>query len=448
MNTFIIGSISFVAAFIISTLVLRRVVPTNEVHIVQSCKATKSYGKDTGNGNVYYEWPTRMPLIGITKSMLPTSVFKLELANYDAYDKDRLPFEIDLVAFFRITDPNMAAQRVSSIKDLNDQLLFILRGAARTTLASYDINTIMVERSKFGDHFTGEVKEQLKQWGVETVKNIELMDIRDTEGSKVINNIMAKTKSQIEMESRTMVASNMKSAQVAETLAQQEVDVQKQVAAETVGKRAAEKDKAVGIATQVSNQEIKEQERITQEKHMAIVKVAEVQQAEINKSVKLVLAEQEKQTTILAAEADQQKLVLAAEGNFALTKRNAEGIALVGKAKAEAETALQLAPVTAQTTLAKEIGGNDGYQQYLVTVRQIEASQVIGIEQAKALEKADIKIIANSGDPVSGLRGVSDLVSAKGGTSLASMLEGLAQSEQGKKLIDKFLPPAAPIGDA
>ena len=40
-----------------------------------------------------------------------------------------------------------------------------------------------------------------------------------------------------------------------------------------------------------------------------------------------------------------------------------------------------------------------------------------------------------------GLSKISDVLSSKGGTNLASMLEGLNQSEIGKGLIDKFLKP-------
>jgi flotillin len=57
-----------------------------------------------------------------------------------------------------------------------------------------------------------------------------------------------------------------------------------------------------------------------------------------------------------------------------------------------------MAPVDTQITLVKEIGENDGYQTYLITVKQVEASQAVGIELAKAMGNADIEIIANSGD--------------------------------------------------
>lgn len=416
--------IAIIALVVIPGL-FRRVVQTNEVHIVQSRGKTISYGVSFGHGNVYYEWPNFIPVIGITKTILPLSVFKLELNSYDAYDKDRLPFEIDVVAFFRVSNSDIAAQRVSSIGELRDQLAFILKGAARTTLASYDINQIMIERSKFGEHFTQEVQEQLKQWGVETVKSIELMDIRDVGDSKVVHNIMEKTKSFIEMQSRTEVASNMQKAQTAEITAQRNIEVEKETAKQVIGLKQADRETQVGIASQQASQKVKEQEKITKEKEMDIIRVAEVKKAEIEKNVNVVKAEQDKETTILVA-----------EGHLESKKRDAEAITVQGQAKAEAEKAMQLAPVEAQIVLAKEIGENKSYQEYLVTIRQVEAGQIVGVEQAKALEKANIKVIANTGDPVSGVNSVMDIFTSKGGTNLGAMLEGIAQSDEGSKLLN------------
>lgn len=418
------GAILFTMMIFIS-IILRRVVAPNEVHIVQSAKKTTSYGKDTGNGNSYYQWPSWIPVMGVSVTSLPVSVFDVTLKAYEAYDKGRVPFVVDVVGFFRVVDTNLAAQRAQNFQELEAQLTVITQGAIRTTLASHDIDDIMGKRAEFGAQFTEEVKEQLKNWGVETVKNIELMDIRDTADGKVVHNIMQKKKSLIEAQSRQEVAKNMQDAQVAEVNANRAVDIQKQDALEQVGLRTANKDKNVGIAQQVANQEVMEQSRITKEKEMAVVRVQEVQQAIIDKDVKLVEADQTKQTTILIA-----------EGNLESKKRESEGIKVAGLAKADAETAMQLAPVKAQITLAQEIGANPAYQAYLISIKQVEANQIVGVEQAKALEAADIKIIANTGDPVSGVKNVMDLFSSKGGTSMGAMLEGLAQTEKGKAVVD------------
>ena len=76
----IVGIVVFV--ILIVALLLRRVVPTNEVHIIQSGKSTVSYGKDHSDGNTCYEWPAWIPKIGIVKIILPVSVFAEDLQSY------------------------------------------------------------------------------------------------------------------------------------------------------------------------------------------------------------------------------------------------------------------------------------------------------------------------------------------------------------------------------
>lgn len=434
-----LGGLTFFA-FVIATR-LRRVVPSNEVHIIQSAKRTVSYGAGKDNqGNSYYEWPASLPLLGVTKTVLPISVFDLDLVAYEAYDKGRLPFVVDVKAFFRITDSNLAAARVASFAELHNQLKAIVQGAVRTILASSEIEEIMAGRSKFGREFTEEVDGQLANWGVATVKSIELMDIRDHKDSRVIQNIMEKKKSHIEMESRTEVAKNNKTAEIAEIEAKRETDIKAQEAEQSVGLRTVETKQQVALSNEAMTQKVKEQQKTTKEKEMAVLKVQSVAQAEIEKEVQLVKANQQAQTTILMAEGTKKTTVLASEGALEAKKREAEGITLEGLARANAERALLLAPVEAQTTLAKEIGENKSYQQYLITIRQVEANQAVGTAQAKALEAAQIKVIANSGSASSGMNSVLDILSSKGGTEIGAMLEGFSNTDAGQALLSKILP--------
>ena len=422
-----LGVLAVIALTVVVALFLRRVVPTNEVHIVQSTKHTKSYGKDTPNGNTYYEWPFWIPVFGVTKIVMPVSVFDVQLNAYEAYDVGRVPFVVDIVAFFRIADSNVAAQRVESFRELESQLLSIVQGAVRTILASHDIDKIMLERSIYGEQFTDAVRDQLKSWGVVPVKNIELMDIRDAAENRVVHNIMEKKKSLIEMQSRQEVAENIKNAEIAEIDAKRERDIRDEQAQQAVGERAAEKVKVVGIANENAQQDIKEQQRITKEKEMAVIQVNDVKRAEITKEMNIVKADEDRQATVLRA-----------DGDLEAKKKEAEGIKVEGEARADAERAMQLAPVEAQIALAKEIGENEGYQQYLLGIENIGAYKIVGVEQADALKVADIKIIANTGDPVEGMSNVMDLFSAKGGTNIGAMLEGLAQTEQGQALMEKY----------
>lgn len=433
----VVAIVAFIAVLI--PFFLRRVVSTNEVHIVQSGGNTISYGKDKPSGNAYYEWPHWIPFIGITKVELPVSVFDLTLEAYEAYDKERVPFVVDVTAFFRISDSNLAAQRISSFEELRNQLEIITKGAVRTVLASHEVNEIMLKRSEFGAKFTEEVAEQLTSWGVESVKNIELMDVRDSSHENVIKNIMSKRKSFIEMESRVEVAENNKKAQVAEIERAKEVIIQRQEAEQEVGQRTAQTEMEVGIAKERAAQTIKEQQKITRGKEMDVLQVESIRKSEINRDTQVIQADQEKQTTVIKAQGSKERTVLEAQGLLQSNTMAAEAIKIQGQAKAEAEKAIQLAPVEAQIVLAKEIGTNKEYQNYLLSNRKIEADQVIGEKQAEALAQADLKIIANSSEVSGGIKKLTEVFSSKGGTELAGMAEAFAQSEIGKNIFGKIL---------
>lgn len=442
-----VGIAVVVGVTFLAAMIFRRVVPTNMVHIVQSSKKTVSYGRGKDAGNTYYEIPASIPVFGVTVTQFPESVFDLNLKDYDAYDVDRLPFLVDVRAFFRISDSQIAAQRVSNFNELQGQLSGVLQGAVRSVLAQYTLDHIMSDRATLGKQFSDVVDAGLKEWGVSTVKTIEFMDIRDARDSQVIHNIMAKKKSFIEMESRIEVANNKQAAESKEIEAQRQIALSKAEAEQQVGIRNAEKDKTVGMATERSNQEIQAEAKVTTERQMEVRKVAEVKQAEIDRDVAVVKAEQdqkvrvvaaeaEKSATVIKAEAEKESTVQIAEGKLEATKKDAEGVAALGNAKAEAEKAILLAPVNAQITLAQEIGGNEGYQKYLIEVRKVEAGETVGKEMAGAMKQADLKIIANSGDVQGGIGKLTDIFTPAGGTSLAGMLSAFAQTPEGAAVVE------------
>jgi flotillin len=421
-------------------LSLRTVVATNEVHIVQSSTKTSSFGKDyADNGNTYYQWPSWIPVLGVTKIVLPVSVFDLDLLGYEAYDKGRLPFIVDVKAFFRISDSNVAAGRVSSFDELEGHLEGIVQGAVRSMLANAELEEIMSERAAYGEKFTEAVQEQLKEWGVTPVKNIELMDIRDAQGSQVIHNIMAKKKSHIEMESRIEVAKNNQAAQISEIDAVRQVELQNQEAEQQIGLRKAQVAMEVGIANEKASQEVKEQARVTKEKEMAVAQVEKVKTAEIQKQSNIIGAEEKKQVTILDAEAAQEAKNRDAEALLNYKQKESEGVKVEGAAKASAEREMQSASVTAQIELAKEIGSNAPYQAYLINLRTVEAHESVGKEQAKNLGNAEIKIIANAGNAVEGIKSAAEIFTPKGGLNMGAAIEALANTDYGQQLVEKLV---------
>lgn len=372
LSLIIIGIAALVGVVLLISLFsyLRRIVDPNQVHIVQSAKQTKSYGTRTENGNVYYKYPSWIPILGVTTVVLPISNFDLSLTNYDAYDRDKVPFKVDVTAFFRIENTNEAAQRVASIEELNHQLLSIVQGAVRTILATYTIDEIMLKREVFGKAFTDEVTPQLINWGILPVKNLELMDIRDANDSQVIQNIMAMKKSHIEMQSRIEVASNVQKAKEAEIAASQEVDLKNIIAKQSVdlksieakktvevlkveadqsvGEKTANKDRIVGIAAQKSRQEIAAEQAITSEKDMAVKRVISVRGSEIERDkaeVNLQQVEFNAQAVIREGEAEAKKRKAIFEADSALEIRlQMQKETAIGIAQALASGSVDLVP--------------------------------------------------------------------------------------------------------
>ena len=453
---------------ILYILGLRRIVPTNEVHIVQRNQQTLSYGKDTNNGNVYYQIPAWIPKYGVVVSKLPSTIIDVTLDRYEAYDKDRLPFVVDIKAFFRISDFATAASRVFTVAELKDQLTSIVQGAARSILAKEYVEDIMSKRTEYGEEFTKEVSSQLKEWGVVAVKNIELMDIKDSHDEEVIANIMMKKKSAIEMERRTEVAKNLKLAQESEILAKQEIELKQQDANRVVGLRQAQVQQEVGIANEQQLQQVQAQAKITAEKEMEVKQVREVRAAEISKQAATVKAEEERsvievnaqavvtkadadkkvailnaqalqEKVKLEADADKTRIELKADADLKVAKNAAQGIDAKGKAEANARELMEKAQVAGQIELSAKIGENKEYQDFVVRQRQVEAMEAIGVEQAKNLANAQIKIFANAGSVADGVSSAGKVLNPKTGLDLSSMLESFASTPVGEKITEKLL---------
>ena len=472
-----------VLSIVLWVLKLRRIVPTNVVHIVQRGSKTVSYGVGK-TSNVYYEWPNWLPGLGVEVRELPVSNFDIDLQEYSAYDKDRVPFIVDVKAFFHIADTNIAAAKVESFEELKGQLKNVVQGAVRSILAKSPLEEIMEERSIFGTKFTEMVNADLKNWGVESIKNIELMDVRDSHESQVIHQIMAKRMSAIDMESRVEVAKNKQLAEEKELEARQKVAVKKADTDRISGEADAKSRKAIGVADAIAIKEagIAEQESLkeiavarqkTEEKNMDVIRVTQVKQADIDKEAAIIRAEEARATEIINAEKEKRKVEVAtdadkyrvqtnaeahkfqveteAEAKLAAKVKDAEGTQKLGEAEAKvieskglAEALAlekeQLASVTAQTTLAKDIGENEGYQKYLIESKRVDKEERVEIAQAeamaKALASADLKILANSGDVQTGMNSFSDILSSKGGSQINGLMEALKQTPEGKGLMD------------
>lgn len=438
MKTFLIIFALLIVVALLGILVkkilsLRRIVPPNEVHVIRQGDNTLIYGATNYNcldlmnessGNVYYAWPDWLPIIGVSILVLPLHVFDIKLDDYRCYDKDRLPFSADIHAFFRITNYKIAASRIKGATSLNTQLRAVLEGTARHLLGNRELESIMGEYSEYSEEFTKNVKEALSNWGISTTKNIQIMDIRDVPGEKVISNIMQRKKSEVEKQSRMAIARNNRIAREAELEAAKSVKLKEQDLTEAVGKREAEVSANVGIEKEKANQKVHEQAKTTKAKEMDVLETERTRQAEIEKKSQTIIAETQK-----------RKLEIESAGQLAANENEAKGIEAKGKAQADAEKRYQMASVEAQAALAQEVGDDQEYLAYLIRTKQIDAAKLVGLKQAENLSNADIRILAGAGDVSTGVGKATGILSPNTGFNMASLLEALGTSEEGQQLL-------------
>ena len=119
---------------VLSALAFRVVVTTNQVHIVQRGGTTTSYGRGQPAGNTYYRWPSWLPVVGVKVTILPVSIFSRKLANYAAYDIDRVPFETALQSLLRQSDPHATYEWTTSLDYFGNTYLHVYEAPASNVL--------------------------------------------------------------------------------------------------------------------------------------------------------------------------------------------------------------------------------------------------------------------------------------------------------------------------
>ena len=101
------------------------------------------------------------------------------------------------------------------------------------------------------------------------------------------------------------------------------------------------------------------------------------------------------------------------------------------------------ASVQDQVTLAKEVGENKPYQEFLVAQKQIEVQgdvmKAVGVAQAQNLAGADVKIFANAASVSEGVGKAAGIFNPGTAFDVASMIEAFKSTPMGAEIIDKLL---------
>ncbi len=416
-----------VAVFVVLWAInLRQVVEPNVIHAVTARRTVTYYGTDEA-GRSYYKWPEWMPIIGVQVKELPTDVFAINLNNHKAWDKDNVPFKLAVTALFKLDLNKLpeAFRSIQSMERLKDQLGEIIESVVRETLATFDILVILRDRQALSQKFKEAIENSAGELGITAVRDVAIKQIEDADGSNAIEAIRAQKQATHDRESRVRVAEENKTAQEAEINAALAITLAQEQQREEAGKREASASLAVQLAKETTNQQTEEARLLTTQKSLAVVRYQDTEKA----NIELEVAKTE-------AEAKAKEVEIAAAAALVQEQRKAEGVEAAGRAAAAAEQEMQMATVHAQIQLAKELAENVAYQQYLLDKYRVDAAEKVGLENAKALAKANLQFFVTGPNTSEGLNAAASKFSPEAGLNLGSALEGLMATPVGKKVVN------------
>lgn len=445
--------VAILAIIIFTIISWRVVVPTDEYHIVQSANKTIEYGRGKPAGNVYYNVPSFIPKFGITRKVMSAVIFDVMINRYEAFDKGRVPFYVDIAGFFRIEDASVASQKVASLEELHEQLQAIVASVARTILAKMDINEVLESRAELGDRFMTEISQNIEAFGLVCTKNVELMKIYDVEHSSIISNIQKKRESEIEKDAKIAIAQNIQKAESEKIEAERLVALKEAQKQEEVGKRQAEAYREIELAAEKRKQDVQEAMKLSAEKELAVRKVQEVQMAMIEKEKKIIEEEQAKQIRIIQAEAEAQELQKLALGRKEAAEDDARAIRMKAAAEAEAiqkkalaeaegEAKKKEATIADQMALMDKMEKNQEYAAYLQNIEMIKAYGKAEQLKAEALANAEIKFLSTGNNEYGeflgkmGL-GLETLEEFKASDRIQNIVKGVVDGVKGKAAAKK-----------
>lgn len=400
-----IGAVAVLVLVGLFFMATYKVIGSNEAHVlVIMGSGRKIYSPVAADGvkakTAYFYIPGLMK-----RYIMPLTNVKLDIQDIQLNDLEMAPFECDVVTWLHIKDPVKAAERLDFTTNvftgLHQDLIAIVQAIARAASMKQEILDIMRDRSTFSKGVSAEVDVVLKEWGVELV-NLEVNDIRDTDGSNVIHNYEEVRKATVASGARIQVSQRNREAIEKEQENSQLAGVATANADRAIQEAGIARDEAVGVATQAKESSIAVAAADTNQKKVDAYSVTTVGTAKVQKEAAVTTAEGEGEAIRIKGE------------------KEAAVVALTGKAAAEAIEAKGLAEAKAKDAMAEAL---KKFNDAGISLEQIRANVEIQKAFAVAYEaiaaNAEIKVVTGGeGANILGLP-----MNAKTGADLGQMVE-------------------------
>ena len=327
--------------------------------------------------------------LGMVVHRVPLRIMAIGIPKFLAFDSERARFLCNIVAYVVVEDPTEAAKRFGGDSDeMNRQVAKIVQATTRDATTKMAIREIINNRAAIIGLITPPLGEAIKHWGLD-LRDIELVEFSDPTKEEyphedpphVIKDISSITEEQINSEARQKNANQKMEARLKEAFAE-----------ESAKKREIEKDEEISKREQDKDKMVAERQKAALAEQLEVTKVEQVKNAQIQKEKALVKASQDKEVEVI----NKEQKHLIGQGDMLMQLEQAKGLAapIREKGYAEADAKMKL-----QDALNRF--GPDAIRA-LVAEQLVEMQRAVGIETAKALLNADLKVFAGGGSAEAG----------------------------------------------
>ena len=321
----------FVIVLIVSLLNLYTVVEPNKAHVVVSFGSGRHiyHPSMSGKKSAYFFIPMFMKRIIVSLENVKHEINEIELR-----DAHFAPFKCDITCWFKIENPDFAAEKLDVDRDGNimnsirETLNAQVQGVVRAASMKQEVMELMKDRTTFGESVFKEVNGDLDSWGIQLVK-LEIIDFSDLNDTHVIRDYEARRESEISSMTRQTVAKNNQDAKVAEAIANKTSEVARINAEQEAQMRDIERNEATRIRDEAARLKVAETTEKANQMQVEAEKTKAVGQTKYEAEAKIALAEGEKTSRIKIAEGE-------AQANKARGIAQAEVVERTGTAEASA----------------------------------------------------------------------------------------------------------------
>lgn len=393
----ILTTVLLALAVIIVIVVLYAIVKTcyvvvepNKAHVVVvRGKGRKIYHpSQDGSPSSYFYFPLFMRRIIVSLENV-----KQEINDIELRDTNFAPFTCDIVCWFKISNPELAAEKLAVSADgdimnsIQETLSAQVQGVTRAAAMKQEILDLMRDRTTFGVSIFKEVNGDLDEWGVQLVK-LEIIDFADLKDSHVIKDYEARREAEISSTTRQTVANQTQLAEVKEAEATNTANQARITADQEIKMRGIERDQTVSTREQLARLTIAKQTETANVQEVSAEKAKVLGEAQYNADATVITADGQAKAKVKLSEGEKNAEIMTATGNAQAIKLNADAQseqinktgtaeALVIEKKAEAQKKFQ-----------------DASKEIEMAKIAADLQKTMYIEFSKALAAANLQIIS------------------------------------------------------